>query len=173
MSPDKNPEDAIKIAIESELPIKIAAKIDPEDQTYYQERIMPFLKHPLVEFVGEVGEIKKVELLRDSIALIFPIQWPEPFGMVLIESMACGTPVLAYNNGSVPEVIDEGITGIVVDRFEDALKKIRAIDTLDRRLVRRRFEERFDQSVMVQNYEKVYDQLLNVTPKTILDSPII
>lgn len=173
MSPDKNPEDAIKIAIESELPIKIAAKIDPEDQTYYQERIMPFLKHPLVEFVGEVGEIKKVELLRDSIALIFPIQWPEPFGMVLIESMACGTPVLAYNNGSVPEVIDEGITGIVVDRFEDALKKIRAIDTLDRRLVRRRFEERFDQSVMVQNYEKVYDQLLNVTPKTTLDSPII
>tara|TARA_Y100000782_G_scaffold4962_1_gene5750 strand:- start:9282 stop:10349 length:1068 start_codon:yes stop_codon:yes gene_type:complete len=167
MSPDKNPEEAIQLAIKTNLPIKIAAKIDPEDRPYYENKIMPLLNHPLVEFIGEVGEAKKIELLRNSLALVFPIKWPEPFGMVLIEAMACGTPVIAFNEGSVPEIIDEGVTGIVVQSIEEAVDKMKHLELIDRKLVRRRFEERFEQNIMALNYERIYRDVL--TPETSID----
>ncbi len=160
ISAEKRVDRAIKIAIDSGIPIRIAAKIAKEDEDYFKYRIKKLLKHPLVEFIGEIGEHEKNEFLSDSIALLFPIDWPEPFGLVMIEALACGTPVIAYNKGSVPEIIDNGSTGFIVDNEADAVHAVKNISLIDRVECRRVFEERFAASRMAADYIKVYNHIM-------------
>lgn len=160
ISPEKRVDRAIRIATSAGMPIKIAAKIDQVDQEYFQTEIAPLLEHPLVEFMGEIDERRKQSFLGEARALLFPIDWPEPFGLVMIEAMACGTPVLAFRNGSVSEVIDEGVTGFIVDNEHEAICRIGALLALDRNRIRRRFEERFTSDRMASEYVKVYERLL-------------
>ncbi|MCO4753740.1 MAG: glycosyltransferase family 4 protein [Bacteriovoracaceae bacterium] len=170
LSPEKGPDKAIRLAIASQTPLKIAAKIDSADKHFYEKQLRPLMEHPLIEFIGEVGEIEKQRLLANSLALLFPINWPEPFGIVMIEAMACGTPVLAFNNGSVPEVVDEGVTGLVANNELEALDKIKYLDIIDRKLVRKRFEERFDRRIMAYSYEHIYKNVIE--GRTNIDSEI-
>jgi glycosyltransferase involved in cell wall biosynthesis len=156
ISPEKRLDRAIEIARASGLPLKIAAKIDRADQAYFTERIAPLLNNDGVEFVGEINEREKASFLGNARALLFPIDWPEPFGLVMIEAMACGTPVLAFNCGSVPEVIDQGVTGIVVETVREAMSALNAVLALDRRRIRRRFEERFTAERMADDYVQLY-----------------
>src|SRR5947199_7244243 len=142
ISPEKGVPQAIEIAKRSGMPLKVAAKIDKADAEYYQTVIKPLLKDPIVEFVGEIGYPEKNDFLGDAAALLFPINWPEPFGLVMIEAMACGTPVIAYPRGSVPEIVDDGITGFLVHNAEEAAKAVEGIAAIERRSCRRRFEER-------------------------------
>jgi glycosyltransferase involved in cell wall biosynthesis len=161
MSPEKRPDRAIKIARASGIPLKMAAKVDDVDKAYFRDHIEPLLKGPGVEFIGEINEREKQEFLGEASALLFPIDWPEPFGLVMIEAMACGTPVLAFRNGSVPEVIDDGVTGRIVDTVEEAIAAVPSVLALDRRRVRRTFEERFSATRMAKNYVSLYRRLLN------------
>lgn len=156
ISPEKRPDRAIQIARALGIPLKIAAKIDKADEKYFRETIHPLLDGPGVEFVGEVDERSKTRFLGEARALLFPIDWPEPFGLVMIEAMACGTPTLAFRNGSVPEVIDDGVTGRVVDTMPEAIAAMPEVLALDRRLVRRRFEERFTAARMARDYVELY-----------------
>lgn len=156
---EKRPDRAIDMALRAGMPIVIAAKIDPADAEYFATCIKPLLAHPLVRFVGEVGEAAKQALLARARALLFPIDWPEPFGLVMIESFACGTPVIAYRHGSVPEIIDDGVTGFVVDNQEQALAALRRIDSIDRRRCREAFEQRFSARQMANRYVQLYDAL--------------
>jgi glycosyltransferase involved in cell wall biosynthesis len=142
------------------IPLKIAAKVDKVDESYFRERIAPLLDGPGVEFVGEINEREKTEFLGNARALVFPINWPEPFGLVMIEAMACGTPVLAFRCGSVSEIIDEGVTGHIVDCVEEAIVALPRVAALDRRAVRERFEERFSAMRMAKDYLSVYRALL-------------
>lgn len=160
ISPEKRVDRAIRIATSAGMPIKIAAKVDRVDQTYFASEIQPMLSHPLVDFVGEIDERRKQTFLGDARALLFPIDWPEPFGLVMIEAMACGTPVLAFRHGSVPEVVDEGVTGIVVDSEDEALCRLGYLLSLNRSNVRRRFEERFTASRMANDYTRLYRSLV-------------
>jgi glycosyltransferase involved in cell wall biosynthesis len=169
ISPEKGVDKAIDIAVKCGIPIKIAAKIDKGDIDYYNTHIKPLLSHPLVEFVGEIGESSKNEFLKDAIALLFPINWPEPFGLVLIEAMACGTPVVAFRNGSVPEVITNGLNGLLVDSVDEAVKAVNAISAIDRRSCRKTFDERFTSKVMTEEYIKVYLQMTEGSKKEELD----
>ena len=165
---EKRPDRAIDIALRANMPIVIAAKVDPADADYFETCIKPLLAHPLVRFVGEVGEAAKQQLLAHARALLFPIDWPEPFGLVMIESFACGTPVIAYRHGSVPEIIDDGVTGFVVDNREQALDALRRIDSIDRRRCRVEFEQRFSARQMASRYVQLYDALRsgqNSTPR--------
>src|SRR5437764_13522715 len=130
VSPEKGLEQAITIAQRVGMPLKIAAKVDRADQEYFDEVIRPLLDHPLVEYLGEMGEADKADLLGQAYALLFPINWPEPFGLVMIEAMACGTPVVAYRRGSVPEVLDDGVTGWIVEGLEEAVQAVRRVSTL-------------------------------------------
>src|SRR5262249_49701462 len=141
--------------------LKIAAKVDKVDQGYFDETIKPMLSGPGVEFVGEVNEHEKQEFLGEAMALLFPIDWPEPFGLVMIEAMACGTPVLAFNQGAVQEVMEEGVAGCVVDTVKEAVKVFPKLAALDRRTVRRTFEERFSATRMAKDYVALYRRLLN------------
>lgn len=159
ISPEKRVDRAIRIARAIGLPLKIAAKIDRVDVSYFQAEIEPLLSGSGVEFIGEIDERTKQSFLGDARALLFPIDWPEPFGMVMIEAMACGTPVLAFRNGSVSEVIDEGVTGFIVDSEEEAVCRMGALLALDRNGVRRRFEERFTASRMASDYVKIYKSM--------------
>jgi glycosyltransferase involved in cell wall biosynthesis len=161
ISPEKGPVDAIRIAQSLGIPLKIAAKVDKVDEPYFREVVQPMLSTEGVEFVGEISEKQKGALLRDATALLFPICWPEPFGLVMIEAMACGTPVLAYRAGAVPEVIDEGITGMIVDNIDQARIALVQVAALDRRGVRRRFEERFTARRMANDYVRVYRSLVH------------
>jgi len=161
ISPEKRVDRAIRIAAAAGLPLRIAAKVDEVDRAYFVAEIEPMLAHPLVEFVGEIDERRKQSFLGEARALLFPIDWPEPFGLVMIEAMACGTPVLAYRNGSVAEVIDEGVTGFIVNNEREASCRIGALLALDRSRIRRRFEERFTSHRMASDYVKVYEQLLS------------
>jgi len=156
ITPDKGPETAIQLARAAELPLKIAAKIVRSERRYFTQRIEPLLDGTDVEFVGEIDEAHKAEFLGNAAALLFPINWPEPFGLVMIEAMACGTPVIAFRCGSVPEVIDDGITGYAVEP-DDGLNAISRAVKLDRRNVRRRFEERFTARRMAENYVRIYE----------------
>jgi glycosyltransferase involved in cell wall biosynthesis len=156
VSREKRLDKAIAIARRVGMPLRIAAKVDRGDLDYFRAEIEPMLDDPLVEFLGEVGDEAKSELLGNAATLLFPIDWPEPFGMVMIESMACGTPVVAYRRGSVPEVIDEGITGFVVDDLESAAAAVHRAVGLDRRRVRETFERRFSATRMAQDYLRVY-----------------
>ncbi|WKN29887.1 glycosyltransferase family 4 protein [Porifericola rhodea] len=160
ISPEKRPDRAIEIARKAGMKIKVAAKIDKADEAYYKQSIKKLMAQPHVEFVGEIGETEKNEFLGNAKALLFPIDWPEPFGMVMIEAMACGTPVIAYENGSVPEVIDKGESGFLVNSIEEAVRAVNNIDLLDRTIVRNCFEKRFSAKVMAENYLMLYHQLV-------------
>jgi len=160
--PEKRIDRAIKIAQRAEMKIKIAAKIDNADREYMETKIEPLLDHQLVEFVGEVDRAAKQKLLGDAYALLFPIDWPEPFGLVMVESMACGTPVVAYRAGSVPEVIDPGLTGFIVESVDQSVEALKKIQSLDRRLCREVFERRFSSGRMAVDYLKIYEKMLTV-----------
>jgi len=164
ISPEKGPVQAIEIARRAQLPLRLAAKVDPVDREYYDTRIEPLLKHPSIEFIGEIGEADKGAFLGDALALLFPIAWPEPFGMVLIEAMANGTPVIAFGHGSVPEIIEDGVTGFIVDDIESAAEAVPLAMRLDRGIIRRRFEERFTAERMVHDYIGLYERLLSRRP---------
>jgi glycosyltransferase involved in cell wall biosynthesis len=158
ISPEKRPDRAIEIARRAGLPLRIAAKVDNADREYFERQIQPLLADPLVEFIGEIGESQKSEFLGNARALLFPIDWPEPFGLVAIEAMACGTPVIAFARGSVPEVIEDGLTGFVVNNIDDAVRAVRRLDELDRHEVRGRFEQRFSAARMARDYLQIYQQ---------------
>jgi glycosyltransferase involved in cell wall biosynthesis len=158
-SPEKGLDRAIEIACRAGIRLRIAAKIDRADQHYWRTRIQPLLAHPLIEYIGEVDEASKPGLLGNARALLFPIDWPEPFGLAMIEAMSCGTPVIAWPNGAVPEIVDHGVTGLVVDSIERAVDAVQAAARLDRQAVRRRFEERFTAARMAKDYLGVYRNL--------------
>jgi glycosyltransferase involved in cell wall biosynthesis len=160
ISPEKRPDRAIRIARTLGILLKIAAKVDKVDEAYFHEKIAPLLSDPGVEFIGEINERSKTEFLGEAQALLFPIDWPEPFGLVMIEAMACGTPVLAFRQGSVSEIIDQGVTGAIVDTMDEAVRMLPQVLTLDRRAVRRRFEQRFSSVRMATDYAAVYRTLL-------------
>ena len=159
IAPEKRPDRAIAIARATGMPLKIAAKVDPVDEKYFRETIEPLLRQPGVEFIGEINEQEKSKFLGAASALVFPIDWPEPFGLVMIEAMACGTPVLAFNRGSAAEIVEPGVTGFLVDTVGEANLAMPNLLSLDRRLVRRRFEERFTASRMAADYTKLYHRL--------------
>ncbi len=160
ISPEKRPDRAIQIAERASMPLLIAAKVDKADKAYYEEVIRPMLKNPYVEFLGEIGEKEKDDFLGNAYALLFPIDWPEPFGLVMIEAMACGTPVIAWRHGSVPEVIDHGVTGLIVDDMDQAVKAVEEVGKLSRLTCRRTFEERFNVTRMAQDYLEIYARLI-------------
>jgi glycosyltransferase involved in cell wall biosynthesis len=161
ISPEKRPDLAIEIAARSGVPLKIAAKVDRADQAYWETKIRPMVAdNPNVQFIGEIGERDKAGFLGGAAALLFPIDWPEPFGLVMIEAMACGTPVVAYRRGSVPEVVEEKVSGFVVDTIEQAVTAVRRIRDLDRVKVRAEFERRFTAERMAHDYVGIYRQLL-------------
>jgi glycosyltransferase involved in cell wall biosynthesis len=161
ISPEKRVDRAIEIAKRVQIPLKIAAKVDPVDKRYFKREIEPLLGDPLVEHVGEIGDGEKNEFLGNACALLLPIDWPEPFGLVIIEAMACGTPVIAYRGGAVPEVMEEGHTGFIVEALEDAVKAVRRLPELSRRRCREVFEQRFTATRMAHDYVQVYERLTN------------
>lgn len=165
ISPEKRPDRAIDIAVRAGIRLRIAAKVDQADVQYFEKVIKPKLDHPLVEFIGEIGEDTKGEFLGNALALLFPIDWPEPFGMVMIEAMANGTPVIAFNCGSVPEVIDEGVTGFIVQSLEEAVRAIDKLASFDREACRKVFEQKYTASVMANNYVELYNRLSRRKPK--------
>jgi glycosyltransferase involved in cell wall biosynthesis len=160
ISPEKRVDRAIAIATACGWPLKIAAKVDPADRDYFEQHIRSLLDHPLVEFIGEIGESQKSEFLGRAKALLFPIDWPEPFGLVLIEALACGTPIVAFSGGSVPEILEDGVTGFVVQSLEEAIAATRDIERLDRAACRASFERRFTASRMASDYVRLYEQLI-------------
>jgi len=161
--PEKRPDHAIAIARAAGFPLRIAAKVDKVDQAYFHTTIVPLLEGSDVTFLGEINEQAKTEFLGEALALLFPIEWPEPFGLSMIEAMACGTPVLAFRHGSVPEIVDDGVTGCIVDNVEQAICALPRVLSLDRGAVRRRFEERFSAARMAQDYVGVYRSLLRTS----------
>lgn len=161
LSPEKRVDRAIEIAKQCDLPIYIGAKLDDVDEAYFNESIKPLLRHPLVHYVGEVGEQEKRELMGHARALLFPIDWPEPFGLVMIEAFSCGTPVIAYGHGSVPEIMEDGVTGFVVGNQEEAVRAARNIHTIDRKGCRNVFERRFTAAHMTESYLSAYRQILS------------
>jgi glycosyltransferase involved in cell wall biosynthesis len=160
ISPEKGVDRAIKIAGKAGMKLKIAAKVDNADKEYYDSQIKPLIQgNPDVEFIGEINDAQKPDFLSGAHALIFPINWPEPFGLVMIEAMACGTPVIAYNCGSVPEVMDDGLTGFIVNNIDEAVAAVGKIHTLDRARVRATFDRRFTARRMAEDYLDVYEEL--------------
>jgi glycosyltransferase involved in cell wall biosynthesis len=168
VSPEKGLDRAIRIAGQAGMKLKVAAKIDKADRAYYEEVIKPLMALPHVEYIGEIGEHEKREFLGNAHALVFPIDWPEPFGLVMIEAMACGTPVIAFNRGSVPEVIENGVSGFVVEDEISAVAALKRLHTLPRANVRKAFESRFSSKVMAKNYVATYEELLRQKHRTVL-----
>jgi glycosyltransferase involved in cell wall biosynthesis len=160
ISPEKRPDRAIKIAKQAGIPLKIAAKVDAADLAYFKTQIEPLLDHPLIEFIGEIGETQKSEFLGKARALLFPIDWPEPFGLVMIEAMSAGTPVIAWRNGSVPEVITDHVSGVIVDSLDAAVAAVQETAKMSRAPVRGEFEARFTVARMARNYVAAYRLLL-------------
>jgi len=160
ISPEKGIEDAIEIAIRSGMELKIAAKIDKVDKEYFRNDIKPLLDHPLIEYIGEINETEKNDFLGNAYALLFPINWPEPFGLVMIEAMACGTPVIAFRRGSVPEVMHHGETGFIVNNVNEAIEAVEKIPTISRHCCRYIFETRFSTQHMAEDYLKAYNNLI-------------
>ncbi len=173
ISPEKRVDRAIEIAARCGIKLKIAAKIDPADRDYFEEKIRPLIEaNGNVEFIGEIGDAEKPAFLSGALALIVPIDWPEPFGIVMIEAMACGTPVIAFNRGSVPEVIEDGVTGFIVEDETSAVGAVRRLPQLSRPLIRKRFEERFTSRRMARDYLEVYGELMKTaTPRPRLVAP--
>jgi glycosyltransferase involved in cell wall biosynthesis len=159
ISPEKRPDRAIEIAKHAGIRLKIAAKVDPADQSYFEAVIEPLLDHPLIEFVGEIDDGAKAAFLGHALALLFPIDWPEPFGLVMIEAMSAGTPVIAFRSGSVPEIITHGVTGFIVESVDEAAAAARQVRELSRTGVRQHFERRFTASRMARDYMKAYEAL--------------
>jgi glycosyltransferase involved in cell wall biosynthesis len=172
ISPEKRPDRAIRIAQALGLRIKIAAKIDKVDEAYFREHIASLFNLPGVEYIGEIDERSKSEFLGEASALLFPIDWPEPFGLSMIEAMACGTPVLAFRCGSVPEIIDPGVTGLIVDSMDEAIRVMPQVLALDRRTVRQKFEQRFSASRMAKDYVQVYRSLIKQQALPERDAPV-
>jgi glycosyltransferase involved in cell wall biosynthesis len=164
ISPEKRPDRAIEIAKRARIPLKLAAKVDPADAEYFKARIEPLLDHPLIEYIGEINEAQKCEFLGKALALLFPIDWPEPFGLVMIEAMSAGTPVIAWRNGSVPEVVADGVSGKIVGSIEAAVEAVQQAAYMDRSKVRAEFERRFTAARMAQGYIAAYHSLLARVP---------
>ena len=160
ISPEKAIDRAIRIAGQCGLPVKIAAKVDKLDRKYFEEEIRPLLDLPYVEYIGEIADREKSAFLSGALALLAPIDWPEPFGLAMIEAMACGTPVIAFNRGAVPEVVDDGLTGFIVEDETSAVGAVNRISLLSREKIRKRFEERFTARRMAQDYLTVYRSLM-------------
>jgi glycosyltransferase involved in cell wall biosynthesis len=156
ISPEKRPDLAIEVERKSGVPVKIAAKVDRVDCEYFANFIKPLIKPPLVEYIGEIGDAQKSDFLRNALALMFPIDWPEPFGLAMIEALACGTPVIARPCGAVPEVLRPGVTGFVAKEVDQMVAAVARIDSISRERWRLEFEERFTAQVMVDKYEAVY-----------------
>ncbi len=168
-SPEKGLDQAIEIANRAGVPLKIAAKVDRIDKEHFERLIKPKLDSPLVEFVGEIGSVEKNEFLGNAMALLFPIDWPEPFGLVMIEAMACGTPVIAYPHGSVPEIMENGVSGYVVADIRAAVRAIAKLPHFDRNLCRQRFEQRFSATRMAQDYLRIYERLVQADSLVVSD----
>jgi glycosyltransferase involved in cell wall biosynthesis len=156
IAPEKGVDRAIRIAEHCGMPLKVAAKVDNVDREYFEEQILPLMKSAEVDYIGEINDTHKSEFLSGAMALLVPIDWPEPFGLVMIEAMACGTPVIAFNRGSAPEVIDDGVTGFVVEDINGAIGAVDRLSHLSREKIRRRFEQRFTARRMAQDYLSVY-----------------
>ncbi|WP_407175430.1 glycosyltransferase family 4 protein [Bradyrhizobium sp. STM 3562] len=161
LTAEKGPKEAIRIARAANMPLRIAAKIPRADAGYFKEHIEPYVDGKMVQLVGEVNDTTKQPFLSEAAALLFPIRWPEPFGLVMIEAMACGTPIIAYRSGSVPEIVDEGVTGFVVDNEEEAARAVARVAQIDRHRVRARFEDRFTARRMALQYLRHYREILN------------
>jgi glycosyltransferase involved in cell wall biosynthesis len=161
VSPEKRVDRAIEIARQVNMPLKIAAKVDRVDKDYFESVIAPLLRTSFVEFVGEIGDGEKDEFLGNAYALLFPIDWPEPFGLVMVEAMACGTPVIAYRGGAVPEVMEQGHTGFIVEGLEDAVEAVRRVPELSRKRCREVFEKRFTATRMARDYVQVFERLIS------------
>ena len=160
ISPEKRVDRAVEIARRTGMTLRVAAKVDDADRRYFETEIAPLFELPFVNYIGEISEAEKQEFLGGATALLFPIDWREPFGLVMIEAMACGTPVIAYRSGSVSEVVEDGVTGFIVDGEEDAVRAVRKLPRLDRRAIRVRFEERFTAVRMAREYEARYRDLV-------------
>jgi glycosyltransferase involved in cell wall biosynthesis len=166
ISPEKGVDRAIRIAGKDGLKLKIAAKVDNADKEYYDSEIKPLIQgNPDIEFIGEINDAQKPDFLSGAHCLIFPINWPEPFGLVMIEAMACGTPVIAFNCGSVPEVMDDGVTGFIVNNVDEAVAAVGKIHRLDRARVRATFDRRFTARRMAEDYLDVYEELAQPAPR--------
>ena len=165
ISPEKRVDRAIEIAARLRMPLKIAAKVDGQDRPYYESEIKHLLNAPNIEFVGEITEQQKGDFLGNAYAYLFPIDWPEPFGLTMIEAMACGTPTIAFKCGSVPEVVAHGVSGFVVEDMEGAVDATEKAGLLDRSVVRRDFETRFSASRMAEDYVKLYESMLGAKPR--------
>jgi glycosyltransferase involved in cell wall biosynthesis len=163
LTAEKGPEDAIRIARAAHMPLRIAAKIPRAAGVYFKKQLEPHIDGEKVQLVGEVDDAKKQPFLAEAAALLFPISWPEPFGLVMIEAMACGTPVIAYGSGSVPEVVEDGVTGFIVENEEQAVLALNRLGRLDRSKIRARFEERFCANRMAREYESQYRKLVAAT----------
>lgn len=161
ISPEKRCDRAIEIALACNTPLHIAAKVDDTDRAYWEEMIEPMLDHPLITFVGEIGDREKNDFIGNARALLTPIDWPEPFGLVIIEALACGTPVIAYGHGSVPELLDHGVSGFIVHDQEQAIAAARRVHEIDRRACREQFEHRFAAPVMAASYAALYRGLIH------------
>jgi glycosyltransferase involved in cell wall biosynthesis len=159
VSPEKRLDRAIQIATATGIPLKVAAKVDRADRAYFDEHIRPLLDNPLVDFIGEIDDRRKNAFLGGALALLFPIDWPEPFGLVMIEALACGVPVVAFRGGSVSEVLEHGVTGFIVDDMDEAVEATRRVRALDRRQCRRVFERRFAAARMAADYVQIYRRL--------------
>lgn len=161
VSPEKGLDRAIEIAVRSGVPLKIAAKVDRADRDYFEAKIKPLLQNSLVEFIGEIGHSEKPEFLGNAAALLFPINWPEPFGLAMIEAMACGTPVIAWPLGSVPEIVRPGVSGFLVHDINEGVQAVHRLAEIDRRKCRRHFELNFTDEQMTEDYVTLYDKLLH------------
>ena len=173
ISPEKGPDRAIEIAQRTGIRLKMAAKIDPADQAYFDDLIKPLLDNPLIEFIGEIGEAAKQDFLGGARALLFPIDWPEPFGLVMIEAMAAGTPIIAWPNGSAPEVIEHSRSGFLVDSIEQAVAAVDSVKQLPRTGVRAAFEARFTVERMARDYVELYERILVNDPPALFRSKLI
>ena len=165
ISPEKRADRAIEIARRTGIKLRIAAKVDRTDQEYFETVIQPLLSDPIVEFVGEIGEREKSNFFGNARALLFPIDWPEPFGLVMIEAMACGTPVIAYRNGSVGEIIEPGVNGFIVEDMDSAVEAVGRIASVNRRRCRQHFEQKFSVRRMAEDYVKVFQRLAGASVK--------
>jgi glycosyltransferase involved in cell wall biosynthesis len=174
LAPEKGPEVAIRIANAADIPLRIAAKVPRGETRYFEERLQPQIDGKRIELIGEVNDRQKEGFLAGAAALIFPIDWPEPFGLVMIEAMACGTPVIAFRRGSVPEVIEHGLSGFIVDNEAEAVDAVRRLGELDRRQVRQAFERRFTADTMAAQYFRCYQAIVgsHAGDSTIYSSPV-
>jgi glycosyltransferase involved in cell wall biosynthesis len=172
ISPEKGLDRAVEIAARAGMKLKVAAKVDRSDQEYFDTTIRPLLRRESVEYIGEIGEAEKQELMGNAAGLLFPINWPEPFGLVMIEALACGTPVIAFRNGSVPEIVEDGAAGFVVKTIEEAVRAVERLGGIDRNRCRRTFEDRFSARRMCEQYLHVYQQTARIRMENELQIPM-